>query len=132
MCSAEPAEGGLAEFWSCLDPKQRDSLLTIHCSAVLDALDCDLCRDLLENATELMEEEAEGEVPPTTLTNLNGTVGGGKTKQKPKPKPKPRRKAVGLRLLEDGIYVPDFAAGMLKRQGEGFVKYMEGVFTVTQ
>lgn len=48
--------GGLLEFWSCLDPKQRDSLLTINGRAVRDALDCDLCRDLVSSATFALEE----------------------------------------------------------------------------
>lgn len=48
--------GGLSEFWSCLDPKQRDSLLTINGRAVRDSLDCDLCRDLLHSATLALEE----------------------------------------------------------------------------
>lgn len=48
--------GGLSEFWSCLDPKQRDSLLTINGRAVRDALDCELCRDLVSSATFALEE----------------------------------------------------------------------------
>lgn len=48
--------GGLSEFWSCLDPKQRDSLLTINGRAVRESLDCDLCRDLLHAATLALEE----------------------------------------------------------------------------
>lgn len=48
--------GGLSEFWSCLDNKQRDSLLTINGRAVRDALDCDLCRDLVHSATLALDE----------------------------------------------------------------------------
>ncbi len=48
--------GGLSEFWSCLDPKQRDSLLTINGRAVREALDCELCRDLVSSATFALEE----------------------------------------------------------------------------
>lgn len=59
MCSPKPwkgAGGGLSEFWSCLDSKQRDSLLTINGRAVQEALDCSLCRDLAKSATLALEE----------------------------------------------------------------------------
>lgn len=50
--------GGLSEFWSCLDPKQRDSLLTINGRCVMDTMDCELCRELLASAIRLTDEGA--------------------------------------------------------------------------
>ncbi|CAN0162203.1 unnamed protein product, partial [Ectocarpus sp. 6 AP-2014] len=86
--------GGLSEFWSCLDPKQRDSLLTINGKAVRDALDCDLCRDLVSSATFALEEETKVDMqpppPPGTGPNGNSSALVKSSKKKPpKHSPKP-------------------------------------------
>lgn len=39
---------------------------------------------------------------------------------------------VGLRLLDDGTYVPDFTPDFIAEQGRGFVKYSQGIFTLEQ
>lgn len=46
----------MLEFWSCLDPKQRDSLLTIKGRSVMETMDCELCLELLASATRLIDE----------------------------------------------------------------------------
>lgn len=56
--TGEAESGGLTAFWSYLDPKQRDSLLTINGGWVTEATDCDLCRELLASAIRQIEEGA--------------------------------------------------------------------------
>ncbi|CAM9800360.1 unnamed protein product, partial [Ectocarpus fasciculatus] len=130
--------GGLSEFWSCLDPKQRDSLLTINGKAVRDALDCDLCRDLVSSATFALEEETKVDMqpppPPGTGPSGNSSALVKSKKKTPKPRPKPTAShtiASGLRVIGDKAFMADWVGWPeMQQRWPCYVKYLAGVFAV--
>ncbi|CAM9193199.1 unnamed protein product, partial [Ectocarpus sp. 12 AP-2014] len=126
--------GGLSEFWSCLDPKQRDSLLTINGKAVRDALDCDLCRDLVSSATFALEEETKVDMqpppPPGTGPNGNSSALVKSSKKKP-PKHSPKPTASGLRVIGDKAFMADWVGWPeMQLRWPCYVKYLAGVFAL--
>ncbi|CAN0078632.1 unnamed protein product, partial [Hapterophycus canaliculatus] len=128
--------GGLLEFWSCLDPKQRDSLLTINGRAVRDALDCDLCRDLVSSATFALEEETKVDMqppppPPGAGPNAGSSALVKAKKKTPKHRPKPT--ASGLRVIGDTAFMADWVGWPeIQRRWPCYVKYLAGVFALQQ
>eukprot|EP00752_Nemacystus_decipiens_P012363 g10959.t1 len=124
--------GGLSEFWSCLDPNQRDSLLTINGRAVRDALDCELCRDLVSSATFALEEETKVDLqpppPPGPKGSLNALV---KAKPKQPPKHRPKPTASGLRVIGDNAFMADWVGWPeIHQRWPCYVKYLAGVFAL--
>ncbi|CAM9572773.1 unnamed protein product [Chrysoparadoxa australica] len=62
---------GLSEFWSCLDGKARDSLLTMASDSLLSEVECSTCNDLLSCAIATLEEETKVKTGATTAGTLN-------------------------------------------------------------